>query len=246
MADVAWVTLRIWPWRDEWLEQDEELAEAFADVDLLDEGKLVGAMNGNLDVEKDEKGPGPAFETVTLSGEMRGGSYEIRDESSILEALRERGIAFHLSGDAKYEWDGDEAWWHPGRDEIFYSVAGEGGRFLDKHEFARLRERCLPVDERVEIITVLCGEAQANVEQLEAEDRNRVAAGEPTIGDYAIPVWKQAVTSHEAAIAKLLADRPEPEDLAALVTEFFELDPFAWRPDETWEPALKTESEVEA
>src|ERR1041385_8620674 len=135
MADVAWVTLTIWPWDDAWLAEDDELRAAFAELELVDtvgsdEGtalELVGGMNGQADYDDQHR--------MVISGEMRGGSYEIREESNLLELLQERGIAYHLVGDAKFEWVGDEIWWHPGREKPFDAVHGNEGRFLDEGAF---------------------------------------------------------------------------------------------------------------
>lgn len=138
MADVAWVTLSIRPWDDAWLAEDDALAEAFRQLDLTSGGyrggdgrELAGAMNGSRDDNEE-------IREVTLSGEMRGGSWEIKSESNLLEALRARGIAYILRGDAKYDWDGDEEWWHPGMDAPFVAAAGAETRYLDKATFDRL------------------------------------------------------------------------------------------------------------
>jgi hypothetical protein len=244
MADYAWVDLRIWPWENEWLDHDDELRQAFDDVGLFREGSLDCPTEGEIDFHADDKGPVP-FRVAVLNGEMKGGSYEIREESTILECLKERNIAFFLSGDAKYDWDGDETWWHPGRNETFSSTAGETGRFLNKWDFDSLKARCLPVADRVALVNAHIRTCQENIEKIEAEDRNRVAEGKPTIGHYSLPTWREAIARHENERDRLLTEMPDPEDLGELVTEFFAADPFAWRPDETWEPKLKTDVEAE-
>lgn len=239
MADYAWVSLRIWPWNDEWLAWDTELQQAFADVDLLEnEFCLKAASQGDIDVQVDDKGPVP-FKILMLSGEMKGGSYQIREESTILECLQERNIAFYLSGDAKYDWDGDETWWYPGRDKVFSALAGESGRFLDESAFHELKVRCMSVADRMALVNDYIRTCLENVEKLEADDRNRVAEGKPTIGDHSIPVWKEAIVNHKKEYNRLLSEMPVPESLADLVTEFFAADPFAWRPDVTWRSKLK-------
>lgn len=253
MADVAWVSLTIWPWDESWLDADDELREEFDEAGLVDtlHGKmgeaisyaLRPAMNGDIDFREEDCPDGRTVQVAVVSGEMRGGSYQIREETSLLECLRERNIAFVLTGDAKYEWDGDECWWYPGRDEVFYSTAGEGGRFLDQGDFAALRVRSLTVSERVALLDTFIGECQAKIEAAQAADRNRAAAGEPPVGENVVRIYTEAVANHLIQKSRLLDERPEPEDLGALVAEWFAHEPLAWRPDVDWAPKLKLDEE---
>lgn len=134
MADVGWISLSMRPWDDSWLEEDTELGKTFHELYLTngsyrggDGTKLAGAMNGDRE-------DNPEKREIVLSGEMRGGSWEIK-ESNLLELLRDRGIAYILHGDAKYEWDGDEEWWHPGMEAPFVAVSGSEDRMLDRPTF---------------------------------------------------------------------------------------------------------------
>ena len=232
MADYAWVTLRIWPWQDAWLGEDEELFSAFDAADLIDGSKpwpsrLCGAMNGDFDRDIDDTGPGPTFEIVTISGEMRGGSWELREELNVLNVLRSRNIAFHLIGDAKYDWDGDETFWHPGMKQPFYASHANEGRYLSSYAYSQMAELCLPVEERVAMIDTFIEASYETIRTLSEQGR------EDMVG-----LYQSAIGLHNRRRAKLMSDDPEPAVMGDLVAAFFNENP-DWCPTTRWKPKLR-------
>lgn len=222
MADMAWITLRVWPWNDAWLAQDHELEAAFRGLDLVENGVLQGAMNGDrVDGEswRPQREPG----VVVLSGEMRGGSYEIRETSDLLEVLRERGIAYHLTGDAKYEWDGDEEFWHPGMEEPFEATCGESGRFLTEGVWQTFKTLALGPAEKTAAIAVKI----RSLQELCADSAPHLRG-----------VYEEAIERLRSEIARMAANPPEPIPLADQVEAFFAASP-NWTPPKWYAPSLK-------
>jgi hypothetical protein len=232
MAEVAWMNLEIWPWDDAWLAQDPELRKAFDELGLVRQKhtngeELGGAMNGDRDEHNDR---------TVISGEMRGASWEIRDESNLLELLQERGIAYVIVGDAKYEWDGDEQWWHPGMREPFAAVHCSGvGRVLDKHTYEEMLVKESPVKERLRIVT----------ERL-AESRSKLREAKAAGWDGLVKAYEDAVRAHQRERNRLTRRPRPPEPIEEQLAEFFAADEYAWTPSKRYRPKLKTEIEVPA
>lgn len=231
MADMGWASLTVWPWNDAWLAADEGLREAFEAAELSESEDglpvLVGGMNGS---RTDSEG------RVVLEGEFRGGSYELH-ETMLLETLRDRRIAYHLVGDAKYEWDGDEEFWHPGMREPFGSLAGESGRFLDRQTFELMRLRAAPLDERLAASMTHIARTRDHLKTLR---KARKDAPSPEAYDASIAAWEQTVRRARREFDRLRRDRPDPESLEALVLAHFEASP-EWKPGPRYRPRLRLE-----
>jgi len=230
VADYAWVQLRIWPWQYAWLEQDDEFRGAFDEAGLLTfrntyaaVPEIAPAMNGDVQ-DWNQNG----FTTLVITGEMRGGSYELREDLALLDVLRERNIAWYLKGDAAYDWDGDEAFWHPGMSKPFHSAANESGRVLDNDEFERLRVLSLPIQEQIALIDGYIEQSKNDIEQRVAIDDARVKAGEDPINKDMMGVYQSALRRNHRKRKQL--ERTSPSDLGELVAAHFALDPFAWKP----------------
>src|SRR5438128_11882390 len=104
MSDSAWGVLRLWPWDDKWLNDDESLGGEFVSEDLAD---VVGGSLELTGAHDGERGEDEGC--VVLSGRMG----DLRD-TTLLEQLREREIAYVFTLESGDDWDGQESWWHPG------------------------------------------------------------------------------------------------------------------------------------
>jgi hypothetical protein len=180
------------------------------------------------------------YEELTITGEMRGGSWQLREDTSLLETLRSRNIAYHLMGEAKYEWDGDEIFWHPGMGKPFESAANESGRVLDEPTYRQMRVKCLPVAEQVALLDGYIDEVKQQIAMRVAGDRARIKEGETPVHQHMIRIYRDSLRRHRRKRDRLLRDRPAPADLGALVRAHFDLDS-AWRPSARWTVKLNRE-----
>ena len=232
MGDVAWVTLTLWPWQDAWLNEDPELYLEFRSHGLADRHSgspmLEGAMNGDR-ADYPETAEAPA--RVVIAGEMSGGSYELREDSNLLELLQDRGIAFCLVGDAKYEWDGDEIWWHPGMEKPFQATANESGRVLTERDYREMLTLSWPPAERIP-------EAQRRLAEARAR-RSSLPPDEPY--NAARQTWAAAVERWKRTLHDLRAGQPPAVPLPEQLAAFFDPKPFDWRPPADYSPSLKVE-----
>jgi hypothetical protein len=125
-----WLTMKkvLCDWKDEGYYEDHDLAEGAPPV--LEE--LLYAIGSILDFDANDN-------TLTLSGEMNYGWGTNAPDTTLVEL----GIAFVASTDAKYEYDGDIAWWAPGMADIDGRPAGNAGVTLSGHEYRQMREKHL-------------------------------------------------------------------------------------------------------
>lgn len=238
LADYGWATFKVWPWKDEWLVHDDVLRTAFSSEGLaeFDQGRwhLEPAADGEVQRDIDDRGPGPTFEIATLTGNMQGSSWQIID-SGILDVLRERRIAYWLIGDAAWDWDGDETFWHPGMRSPFFGAYNESGRVLDQSGFRTLLEKCLPVEQRI-----------ALVDDLRAHAASELGKARANGNEHLEKIWQKAIGRHNRRRAWLFTKLPAPLVFAAVVQEYFDADPLAWRPSARWKPRLDIDEGEEA
>lgn len=126
------VDVHLWPFPEQ---VPAELIEAMDDVGLSVIDDMPGpATAGWIEVDTDLSG----MRRYTWSGSLNYGFDGRSRGGDLLALLREWNIAFAITTDAKYEFDGSIIAWHPGMSEPFEAQWSNSGQVLAPPDYKAL------------------------------------------------------------------------------------------------------------